>query len=376
MSFRHSLTIASIDIFPVRATGGVSPNMALGQMPTRPALLVRITDRQGCFGWGEIWANFPPRANFHKAHIVEDVIAPHLKRLKFTDPREVETFLRRTLATYFLHIGQRSVFEHLLAGIDVALWDLALRSAGQTFAEHMGLTETSAKTYASSINPEDLACTLKSHSDLGQTRFKLKLGFDNESDLAFVRKAASMHPPGSRLMVDNNQTWDLSQAREMLNSLEEFDLLFAEEPMRADSDISDWEQLANATSIPLAGGENLYGVDNFLRMSNAGLRFLQPDVAKWGGISGALALAEALPSGIALWPHFMGTAIGQMAALSVAAAIGEESTCEMDVNTNPLRLDLCGDILAISDGRVALSSTPGLVTPPNSECLAEFKEPE
>ena len=86
LSFDRPITIASIDVFPIRAQGGVSPRMALGTMPTRPALLVRVEDTQGCFGWGEVWANFPPRANIHKAHIIEDVVAGHLKSLSFTDP--------------------------------------------------------------------------------------------------------------------------------------------------------------------------------------------------------------------------------------------------------------------------------------------------
>jgi len=45
----------------------------------------------------------------------------------------------------------------------------------------------------------------------------------------------------------------------------------------------------------------------------------------------------------------METAVGQVAALS-AAAIGDPSVCEMDVNTNPLRTELCGDVLHIQAG--------------------------
>ncbi|MEM6620142.1 MAG: hypothetical protein AAF631_12690 [Pseudomonadota bacterium] len=126
--------------------------MALGTMPTRPALLVRIADRSGAFGWGEVWANFPPRANLHKAHIIEDVVAAHLRDFKFTDPREVSDALRAKLSVFFLHVGQTQVFEHILAGIDTALWDLALRHAGVSFAQFAGLADPSAQSYATSIN--------------------------------------------------------------------------------------------------------------------------------------------------------------------------------------------------------------------------------
>ena len=379
MSFQQALIITAIDLFPIRAKSVVSPNMALGQMPTRPALLIRIKDSEGCFGWGEVWANFPPRANTHKAQLIEDVVSPKLMGFSFTDPIEVDAFLRGALSTYFLHVGQKKVFEHILAGIDIALWDLALRSAGKTFWQHMGLAGsevggTNVPTYASSINLPDLERLMPLHAELGQSHFKLKIGFQDEADVAFVRKAASVKPVGTHLMLDNNQTWTLARAKTMLSALEEYDLLFSEEPIPADSAFEDWEQLAKFTSIPLAGGENIYGIDEFLRMTDAGMRYLQPDVAKWGGITGALELAKRLPDGVKLWPHFMGTAVGQVAALAVAAASGVDSVCEMDVNTNALRTELCGDALAIRDGLVGLPNDAGLLVPPLPEKLNEFSE--
>lgn len=332
-------------------------------MPTRPALLVRIADRHGCFGWGEVWANFPPRANIHKAHVIEDVVAPHLKGRGFTEPREVGDALREALGVYFLHVGQSQVFEHILAGIDTALWDLALRSSGHCFAGFMGIGNPSVRSYASSINAEDVEELIPKHAAMGQGYFKVKIGY-NGHGRELVERARRLTPESSRIMVDGNQSWTLDQARETLASLEDLDPFFAEEALRADAAKSDWEKLAGATSIPLAGGENIYGMDEFLRMADAGMKVLQPDVAKWGGMSGALALADAVPDGILVWPHFMGTAVGQIAALSVTASAGEEAACEIDVNLNALRTDLCGDAVVIEDGRVTLPSAPGLVVPP------------
>ena len=132
--FSRAITIDRIDLYPLRASGGVSPSMALGVMPTRPGLLVAIVDTHGCTGWGEVWANFPPRANLHKAHLIEDVLAPKLAKFSYTETKgSPKQFLRDSLGVYFLHIGQERVFDHILAGLDVALWDLALRSAGRSF---------------------------------------------------------------------------------------------------------------------------------------------------------------------------------------------------------------------------------------------------
>lgn len=369
MNFKHSINVADIKLYPVRVEGGVSPSMALGSMPKRPALLVRLLDSDGCYGWGEIWANFPPRANVHKAHIVEDVIKPKLVGLTYVEPREIEQQLRQLLSVYFLHVGQSHVFEHILAGLDTALWDLALRKANISFAQFMGLTETTAPVYASSINTNDLERLVPHHAMLGQTYFKVKIGFMNEDDRVLVERASSLFPEGAQMMVDSNQMWDLDRAKTSLQSLEPFNLLFAEESLPANASLKDWEALARSTSIKLAGGENIYGVENFLSMANSGMQVVQPDVAKWGGVTGALELAEKLPEGVALWPHFMGSAVGQMAALSLCAAIGGDSVCEMDVNDNSLRTELCGDVMTIEDGCIPLIDGVGLVCEPLSDFL-------
>ena len=374
MGFTRSITLDSVRAIPIRAKGGVSPKMALGTMPTRPALLVRVEDNAGCFGWGEVWANFPARANLHKAHIIEDVIAVHLAGLSFCDPLEVSEALRAKLSTFFLHVGQREVFEHVLAGLDTAMWDLALRNSGQSFAEFMGLGSGHAKSYATSINAEDLERLIPHHASLGQSHFKLKIGFAEHGTTRIVEQAASLCPQGTRIMVDSNQSWTLEDAKASLAAIEGFAPYFAEEPLRADAPASDWEDLARSTSIPLAGGENIYGTESFLRMANLGLRFLQPDVAKWGGMSGALDLAKRMPDDVSIWPHFMGTSIGQMAALSISAAIGDASSCEVDVNENALRTELSGDVLGIENGQVSLPSDPGLVVPPTPRALAKFSE--
>ncbi len=187
-----------------------------------------------------------------------------------------------------------------------------------------------------------------------------------------VERAAKLCPIGSRVMVDSNQSWTLATAKESLGKLEDLSPFFAEESLPANAPLADWEDLASSTSIPLAGGENIYRIENFCSMANAGLRFLQPDVAKWGGVTGALDLLRAMPRGAYLWPHFMGTAVGQIAALSIAAVSGETSSCEVDVNANALRTELCGDVIAVNNGRINLPSAPGLAIPPVPDMLAAF----
>ncbi len=83
---------------------------------------------------GEVWANFPPRANIRKAPVIEDVVAGHLNGFNLADPRDVQDALRASPSVFILHGGQVQVFEHVLKGTDTALRDLTLREAGVRFA--------------------------------------------------------------------------------------------------------------------------------------------------------------------------------------------------------------------------------------------------
>jgi len=50
LGFNNTITISDIDINPINSEDGLSPQMALGSMPTRPALLIRINDKERCYG--------------------------------------------------------------------------------------------------------------------------------------------------------------------------------------------------------------------------------------------------------------------------------------------------------------------------------------
>src|SRR5581483_6252169 len=125
----------------------------------------------------------------------------------------------------------------------------------------------------------------------GHRAFKLKIGFGLERDHANLRELRSLIVDRP-LAVDVNQGWTLNQALQQAPALEQFFIYWLEEPIRADRPWNEWRELAERTSIPLAGGENIAGREAFSAALKAGvLRVFQPDAAKWGGITGCLAVA-------------------------------------------------------------------------------------
>lgn len=354
---------------PVRTSFGV--------MRERPALLLRVEDDEGAVGWGEVWCNFPECGAEHRARLVDMVLAPLLEGRAIDDPPGIREELASRTAVLAIQAGEPGPFHQCIAGIDIALWDLAARRAGQPLWRYLGASDPTVRVYASGINPEaPEKVAAKCHAE-GHRAFKLKVGFGEQRDLANLRAMRSTLDPGSALMVDANQAWDISTALSMAAGMEAFDLGWLEEPLRADRPWREWQALARATRIPLAAGENLAGREDFeAALATRALRVIQPDVAKWGGISGCLAVARRILQSHARYcPHYLGAGVGLLASAHLLAAAGGDGMLEIDANPNPLRSLTCGAIARVRDGCVLLDDTRGLGAAVDPALLREFRVP-
>ncbi|STV90479.1 mandelate racemase [Klebsiella michiganensis] len=86
-------------------------------------------------------------------------------------------------------------------------------------------------------------------------------------------------------MVDANQQWDRETAIRMGRKMEQFNLIWIEEPLDA-YDVEGHAQLAAALDTPIATGEMLtsFREHEQLILGNAS-DFVQPDAPRVGGIS-------------------------------------------------------------------------------------------
>ena len=203
--------------------------------------------------------------------------------------------------------------------------------------------------------------------------FKLKIGFGPARDHDNLRALRRLVGDGM-LAADVNQGWSLDQALEQAPSLEEFGLAWLEEPLRADRPWDEWRRLQRRLSIPLAGGENIAGREAFAAALAEGvLNVIQPDVAKWGGITGCLAVArEVVASNRIYCPHYLGGGIGLVASAHLLAACNG-GFLEVDSNDNPLRDAFCGAVADIKDGEIELPETPGLGIEPDLAAIAKYR---
>ncbi len=386
--------IARLEAFVLRWPVREPVRTSFGTMLDRPALLVRVEDADGAHGWGEAWCNFPSCGGEHRARLIETVLAPLLVGRAFVSPAAAFDELSARTAVLALQSGEPGPLAQAIAGVDIALHDLTARRAGQPLwrvlrdaattsarrdgSDDDGACSTTVPVYASGINPDDPAATVATLRRSGYTAFKLKVGFGAERDVANLAAVRAAVGDGTPLMVDANQAWDLETALGMAGRLAELRPAWLEEPLRADRPWSEWRQLAQAAPLPLAAGENAIGAAGFDALIASGtIAVVQPDLAKWGGISGVLRVIDRIAAaGLRYCPHFLGAGIGLLASAHVLAARGgRDSLLEVDANENPLRTLLCPPLASLATGCITLTDTPGLGSEPDLAALRALCAP-
>lgn len=368
-----SFTIARMTVEVYRAPIAVPVETSFGRMPDRPAVLVRLEDGEGAHGWGEIWCNFPQIGAEHRARLAQTLLPPLIFGKTVTDPRRFTRALERALHVLVLQTGEPGPIAQMLAGFDIALWDLCARRAGLPLRTLLARgAGDSVPAYASGIHRDAAAELIGAARREGFDAFKIKIGFGADRDADTATHLPGLLRPGETLMLDANQKWTLQEAKAAARAFEPLAPAWLEEPMPVDRPDGEWAALAAATAIPLAGGENMVGEDAFDRAIDLGvLGVVQPDACKWGGIGGCFAVAQAaLAAGRVYCPHFLGGGIGLVASAHLLAAAGGPGRLEVDVNPNPLREALARPFPAIAAGRMALTDAPGLGVEPDPAAAA------
>jgi L-alanine-DL-glutamate epimerase-like enolase superfamily enzyme len=363
---QNSFSIKSISTYIFKAPVKKPVVSTLTTVNTRVALLVKVEDIDGIVGWGEIYATLPSFAADHKRNIVHQILFPLLKKEVFETPQACWSYLESKTLAMQIQTGEFGPFSSAIAGIDCAIWDLLARKNHLPLAEFLGGERRPLPAYASGLNPADGPEVVEQSRELGFTAFKQKIGFGESVDKNNLSKISSHLQKDEQLFVDVNQGWTIAQVRQIAPMLNSFPLHWVEEPLIANASVEDWLECASLLNAPLAGGENLRG-DDFAKQSDW-LKVIQPDVGKWGGVTGNSMVAKAaLNHQLRYCPHWLGSGLGLMTSAHVLSAIGGNGLLEMDVNENPLREILAEPFPTLQNGQLNLPDQIGIGVVPNLE---------
>jgi L-alanine-DL-glutamate epimerase-like enolase superfamily enzyme len=210
------------------------------------------------------------------------------------------------------NVGRPGVAATAISAVDVALWDLKARIAGQPLFRLLGPHREEVPIYGSggftTYTDEQLEQQLGGWARQGIPRVKMKLGTDwgtrPELDVHRVKVARAAIGPQTELFVDANGAYTMKQAIALAQRFAECGVSYFEEPVSSDR----LDQLALIRQhIPqdVAAGEYGYDPWYFRAMLQAGaVDILQADATRCLGLTGWLeAAALAHSFGIPFSAH-------------------------------------------------------------------------
>jgi len=192
-----------------------------------------------------------------------------------------------------------------LSAIDVALWDLVGKACGTPCYRLWGAYRDRLPAYAMvgwlNYDLDSLRRKCAEAVAVGFTGVKMKVGAPTlEEDLKRVEAVRTEIGPGVALMTDANQSLTVAEALRRGQALAERGVYWFEEPIAA-HDLDGYIELSARLTVPIATGENLYGLGQFAPfVARRACRFIQPDLRRAGGPTeiraiAALASAFAVP---------------------------------------------------------------------------------
>ena len=349
------------------SSGGPSGTEAWGGTAWRTAdvLLVKVGTDTGITGWGEAFGyNVIPATRA----TIDQILAPMCIG---RDPLQIEELMLELQQK--LHIfGRGGPVTFGLSGLDVALWDIAGKAAGQPVHRMLGGAKTPRLTcYASLVrytDPKVVAANVT--RALGQGFRHIKL---HEIEVAATRAAREAAGPGVDIMLDVNCPWTVQEALEMAEKLRPFDLRWLEEPVWPPEDYAALAQVRAKGGIAVAAGENAATLTQFQHLlESRAVDYLQPSPAKMGGISELRKVfALAAQHKVAVAPHSFYDGPAFLGGLHVNAAMGKDSLVEW--RFFDLESRLYGDAAIPEGGSIAVPQGPGLGFDPDPEVIRRYR---
>ena len=276
-------------------------------------------------------------------------------------------------------VGRRGITTWVLSGIDIALWDIKGKAANAPVHKLLGGFTDQVPVYIAGgyyeegKGLEELAAETRESVSMGAQAIKMKIGgAPIPEDVERIRVAREAAGPGIKLMVDANCAYRHYEAIEIARKMERYDVYWFEEPVNPD-DYEGLRLVSQATSIPIAAGENeytRYGFRDLIEGRCAAI--IQPDAMIMGGITefmkvAALAQAHDLP----ISPHG-----NQDVHIHLVAAIPNGLTLEYYRETSdPMWGKMFRDTLMVEDGAAHPPDRPGIGIELNDEELSPYLVP-
>ena len=325
--------------------------------------LVKITTDDGLIGWGEAQAPLAPEV---ACTIVDRLLRPMVEGGEFGGERtEIEALWDRMYSGMRVR-GQTGGFMlDAISSVDMALWDLAGKMAGEPVWKLLGADEaTELPAYGSGLAGRTTADKVEHAQSLWNDGFRtFKLFHDRtEGDLLELIDALR-ETFGAEIRIAVDALWHMPSdgAVAFGRELDRRDILWLEAPLLPE-DVDAHRALSAAIETPIALGESYrtrYEIEPFLR--DPILSWFQPDLGRCGITEGLRMARRAAKVGAKVVPHVsiaMGPQIA--AALHFASAAPNCDLVEYNPKVFSVANQYLEEPLGLREARYVVPQGPGL----------------
>ncbi|MBS7526447.1 mandelate racemase/muconate lactonizing enzyme family protein [Fusibacter paucivorans] len=336
------MKITSVDIFLV--TIG---RPSVKGSPWNP-VVVRINTDEGISGYGEVGLAYGDTKE-GPFGMVKDFA----KLIIGMDPMNNEGVWNR-LHNTFWGLGGGPVIYGAMSAIDIALWDIKGKALNVPVYQLLGgKVNQKLRAYASQIqfdwgpeakalvHPEEYGEACSKAKEDGYNCIKVDplcfnmagkykgwsvTGILQQDQLRIVRNRVKAireaGGPDMDIIIEVHSLTDVNSAVQLAEAIREFGIFYFEEPTMP-MNVSNMQQIARRTNLPIASGERIYtrwGYRPFFEA--AALQIIQPDLGNCGGLTEGKKICDmARIYDVGVQAHVCGGPQATAAALHLEAAI-------------------------------------------------------
>lgn len=315
------------------------------------------------------------------------------------DPFAIDAIFEEMRRNHVFDGGFAGALITALTGLEIALWDLKGKALKAPVYELMGgKFRDKIRVYADcQVDPGmDFGAiqqvvdsvlargftAFKIDVDGGEAKNKDRFNFtasewEHDRMVQLVEMACRAAGPEIAVAADVHTRLDVPSAIRLARDLEQFHLLWLEEPVPPEN-IDAMREVKRATTTPICAGENLYLRHGFRELiEKQAVDAIMPDIPKCGGLSECRKIANlAELYYIPFAPHNVASPIGTMASCHVCASIPNFLVIEF----HWFHREYWSTIIKektdiIVDGYIALSDRPGIGVELDEEVARQHQYP-
>src|SRR3954462_12842265 len=324
------------------------------------------------------------------------------------DPFEIDAIFEELRRRHVFDGGFAGALITALTGIEIALWDLKGKALNAPIYDLIGgKFRDKIRVYADcqvepSMEFDEIKQVVEVVAERGFTALKIDVDigaytgdyrrgggvqkdrfnytadpWEHERMLKIVEMVVAAAGPNIDVAADVHTRLDVTSAIRLARDLEQFHLLWLEEPVPPEN-IAAMREVKRATSTPICAGENLYLRHGFRDLiEQQAVDIIMPDIPKCGGLSECRKIAHmAEVFYVPLAPHNVSGPLVAMASAHVCASIPNFLVLEWPWIDYEGWDDLTiQDQPVIQNGHVVLTDKPGIGIEVNDEVARRFVRP-